>query len=199
MPMRLRHTIGISLALLVISSGAVTKPALAEDQSHRAKKHHFAEAKAKAVRLSEHHRRLHTKAAMRAAEHRRLARRRPAAAKRGGEDHIIGRVHQIGATEIGEASWYGGRHVGRRTASGVRLDTIHDTAAHRSLPLDSLARVTNLDNGRSVIVRVTDRGPSSHRLVIDLSPSAAAELRMVRAGIVPVEVEPVALVASAPQ
>ncbi|MGH7093491.1 MAG: septal ring lytic transglycosylase RlpA family protein [Stellaceae bacterium] len=180
----------------------MTKSALAEDPSHRAKKHHFAEAKAKAIRLSEQHRRLHAKAAMRAAErhrlaHHRLARRHLVAAKRRDEDRIIGQVHQIGAAEVGEASWYGGRHIGRRTASGVRLDTVHDTAAHRSLPLDSLARVTNLDNGRSVIVRVTDRGPMSHRLVIDLSPSAAAELRMVRAGIVPVEVEPVALVASA--
>ncbi len=70
-------------------------------------------------------------------------------------------VVATGEPEVGRASWYGGRHLGRRTASGERLDSIHNTAAHRSLPLNSLVRVTNLDNGRSVIVRVTDRGPVS--------------------------------------
>jgi rare lipoprotein A len=84
-----------------------------------------------------------------------------------------------------------------RPAHGERLDTIHDTAAHRSLPLNSLARVTNLDNGRSVIVRVTDRGPVSHNFVIDLSPSAAEALDMTEAGIVPVTVEPVIQAADA--
>lgn len=192
--MRLRHSIGFSLALLVISTGAITRPALADDQSHRVKKHHFAEARARASRLAEHRHR-HA-GATRTAERRRVARHRRVAEDRS-EDRIIAPVRPIGAREIGKASWYGGQHLGRRTASGVRLDAIHDTAAHRSLPLDSLARVTNLDNGRSVIVRVTDRGPMSQRLVIDLSPSAARQLHMIRAGIVPVEVEPVALVATA--
>lgn len=195
--MRLRHTIGFSLALLVISSGAVTTPALAVDHSHRTRKHHLAVTKAKATRLAEHRRRLIHARLERSAERRQTVRRHPAVTERRSEDRIIGPVRPIGAAQVGEASWYGGRHIGRRTASGVRLDTVHDTAAHRSLPLDSLARVTNLDNGRSVIVRVTDRGPSSQRLVIDLSPSAAAELHMIRAGIVPVRVEPVVLEAVA--
>jgi rare lipoprotein A len=97
----------------------------------------------------------------------------------------------VGKSQTGTAAWYGGRYVGRRTSSGERLDTIHPTAAHRTLPLNSLARVTNLDNGRSVIVRVTDRGPVSESLLIDMSPRAAAQLEMKEAGLVPVKVEQV--------
>lgn len=100
-------------------------------------------------------------------------------------------VRPIGRPQTGRAAWYGGRYVGRRTSSGGRLDTIHPTAAHRTLPLNSLARVTNLHNGRSVIVRVTDRGPVSDSLLIDMSPRAADELHMKEAGIVPVMVEQV--------
>ena len=100
-------------------------------------------------------------------------------------------VRAVGKTETGTAAWYGGRYVGRRTSSGERLDTIHPTAAHRTLPLNSLARVTNLANGRSVVVRVTDRGPVADSLLIDVSPRAADELRMKEAGLVPVRVEQV--------
>jgi rare lipoprotein A len=100
-------------------------------------------------------------------------------------------VRPIGKAETGTAAWYGGRYVGRRTTSGSRLDTIHPTAAHRTLPLNSLARVTNLRNGRSVVVRVTDRGPVSASLLIDMSPKAADELQMKHAGLVPVSVEQV--------
>jgi rare lipoprotein A len=100
-------------------------------------------------------------------------------------------VHAVGKCQTGRAAWYGGSYLGRRTSSGERLDTIHPTAAHRSLPLNSLARVTNLRNGRSVVVRVTDRGPINHSLLIDMSPRAADELRMKEAGLVPVRVEQV--------
>ena len=100
-------------------------------------------------------------------------------------------VRAVGRVETGTAAWYGERYVGRRTSSGEKLDTIHATAAHRTLPLNSLARVTNLRNGRSVVVRVTDRGPLSHELLIDMSPRAAEELRMREAGLVPVRVEQV--------
>lgn len=202
--MRLRHTIGFSLVLLVMSGGAMTKPALANDNPTPAKKHHVAEGKAKPDKAGEHRRHAQAKpqkAALRtAARHRRHHRRHAVgdemtAAAETNEDRIIGPVKLAGAEEIGSASWYGGRHLGRRTASGERLDAIHATAAHRSLPLYSLARVTNLDNGLSVIVRVTDRGPVSPDLVIDLSPSAAEQLEMKDAGIVPVTVEPVVLVA----
>ena len=100
-------------------------------------------------------------------------------------------VRVVGQCETGNAAWYGGYYVGRRTTSGERLDIIHPTAAHRTLPLNSLARVTNLKNGRSVIVRVTDRGPVSDSLVIDVSPKAAEQLDMKAAGIAHVTVEQV--------
>jgi rare lipoprotein A len=104
-----------------------------------------------------------------------------------------------GHPEIGLAAWYGPRHLGHRTASGDRLDGIHATAAHRSLPLNSLARVTNLKNGRSVVVKVTDRGPWRSNRLIDVSPKAAEELDMKRAGIVRVRIEPVVRTAPKPQ
>ena len=97
----------------------------------------------------------------------------------------------VGKGETGSAAWYGGRYVGRRTTSGAKLDTVHATAAHRTLPLNCLARVTNLRNGRSVVVRVTDRGPVGHSLLIDVSPHAADMLQMKEAGVVPVRVEQV--------
>jgi rare lipoprotein A (peptidoglycan hydrolase) len=97
----------------------------------------------------------------------------------------------VGKTETGSAAWYGGRYVGRRTTSGEKLDAVHATAAHRTLPLNCLARVTNLRNGRSVVVRVTDRGPVGHSLLIDVSPHAADLLQMKAAGVVPVRVEQV--------
>ena len=100
-------------------------------------------------------------------------------------------VRAVGKAETGTAAWYGGHYIGQRTSSGSRLDTLHATAAHRTLPLNSLARVTNLKNGRSIIVRVTDRGPISESLLIDMSPRAAAELDMKQAGLVPVSVEQV--------
>jgi rare lipoprotein A len=100
-------------------------------------------------------------------------------------------MRTVGRGQTGTAAWYGGSYIGRRTTSGERLDTTHATAAHRSLPLNSLARVTNLRNGRSVVVRVTDRGPLDRSRLIDMSPRAAEELRMKEAGVVPVKVEQV--------
>jgi peptidoglycan lytic transglycosylase len=98
----------------------------------------------------------------------------------------------VGRREIGRASWYGNWHVGRLTATGERLDTAHPTAAHRTLPMHSLVKVTNLKNGRSVVVTINDRGPVSRRLSIDLSPRAAEELAMRHDGVVPVTIEQVA-------
>jgi rare lipoprotein A len=80
--------------------------------------------------------------------------------------------------------------VGKETASGELLDTFTATAAHRSLPLASFAKVTNLDNGRSVIVKINDRGPYTRGRILDLSPRAADALDMKRAGVVAVVVEP---------
>jgi rare lipoprotein A len=89
---------------------------------------------------------------------------------------------------VGKAARY--NRVGKRTASGEMLDTVTPTAAHRSLPLASHAKVTNLDNGRSVVVKINDRGPYVRGRILDLSPRAADELDMKRAGVAAVAVEP---------
>jgi rare lipoprotein A (peptidoglycan hydrolase) len=114
----------------------------------------------------------------------------------GDSDRKFVQVRAVGPCQYGNAAWYGGRYVGRRTSSGERLDLVHATAAHRDLPLNTLVRVTNLANGRSVIVRITDRGPVSEALLIDMSPKAADQLAMKAAGIVPVSIEQVAEVAT---
>jgi rare lipoprotein A len=80
--------------------------------------------------------------------------------------------------------------VGGRTASGEILDSVTATAAHRSLPLASYAKVTNLDNSRSVVVKINDRGPYTRGRIIDLSPRAADVLDMKRAGVAAVVIEP---------
>jgi rare lipoprotein A len=92
------------------------------------------------------------------------------------------------SSQFGKAAWYG--FVGGRTASGEILDAVTATAAHRSLPLASYAKVTNLDNSRSVVVKINDRGPYTRGRIIDLSPHAADALDMKRAGVVPVVIEP---------
>ena len=94
-----------------------------------------------------------------------------------------------GSSETGKASWYGAQHHGKRTASGERFDQNALTAAHRTLPFGSRVRVTNLNNDRSVVVRINDRGPYARGRVIDVSRAAAQALGMIRAGVVPVRVE----------
>ena len=89
----------------------------------------------------------------------------------------------------GAASWYGPGFYGRQTASGERLRKGTFTAAHRTLPFGTRVRVINLENGRSVVVRINDRGPFRHHRVIDLAHGAASELRMMQAGEVPVRLE----------
>lgn len=92
---------------------------------------------------------------------------------------------------IGVASWYGGKHQGRKTASGRRFDKNELTAASPDLPLGSQIRVMNLDNGRSVVVTVTDRGPALrlHR-ILDLSEFAAIQLDYKQKGIARVLITP---------
>jgi peptidoglycan lytic transglycosylase len=89
----------------------------------------------------------------------------------------------------GVASWYGYPHHGRITASGRRFNMYELTAAHRTLPLGSRVRVTNLINGRSVTVTVTDRGPFGNNRMLDLSYAAARALDMVGPGTAPVRLE----------
>jgi rare lipoprotein A len=103
-------------------------------------------------------------------------------------DPCCGPVRVAETSQFGKASWYD--QVGSPTASGDSLDTFSATAAHRSLPLASYAKVTNLDNRRSIIVKINDRGPYIRGRIIDLSPRAADVLEMKQAGVAAVVVEP---------
>ncbi len=92
----------------------------------------------------------------------------------------------------GLASWYGGKFHGRLTSSGEVFDTNDMTAAHRSLPFGTMVKVTNLDNGRSAVVKINDRGPFVEGRMIDLSRAAAEELGMLGQGVARVSLEIVA-------
>ncbi len=93
-----------------------------------------------------------------------------------------------GYNERGTASWYGTKFHGHLTSNGEVFDLYQATAAHKTLPIPTYARVTNLDNGRSVVVRVNDRGPFHSDRLIDLSYGAAVRLGYMEAGTAPVEV-----------
>ena len=85
-------------------------------------------------------------------------------------------------SQVGVASWYGRDHQGHRTASGERFDMHALTAAHRTLPFDTVVRVTRLDTGRAVTVRINDRGPYERGRMIDLSAAAARALEITTDG-----------------
>eukprot|EP00275_Glaucocystis_incrassata_P001402 EC122828.1.p1 GENE.EC122828.1~~EC122828.1.p1 ORF type:complete len:174 (+),score=19.96 EC122828.1:81-602(+) len=89
----------------------------------------------------------------------------------------------------GKASFYGTGFHGRRTACGDVFNMNALTAAHRSLPCGTYVRVTNLDNQKTVVVKITDRGPFAPGRVIDLSKSAAMSINMINTGVVPVRLE----------
>lgn len=119
---------------------------------------------------------------------------------RGGGRDMIGKPYKVRGKvyypkedndykKKGLASWYGDAFHGRLTANGEIYDMTHLTAAHPTMPLPSYARVTNLENGSSVIVRVNDRGPYSHDRLIDLSKRAAELLDYTRTGTAKVQVE----------
>lgn len=109
---------------------------------------------------------------------------------------VFGKQYQVMSSEEardfseeGIASWYGKKFDGRRTSSGEPYDMYTLTAAHTQLPLPTYVRVTNQDNGKSVIVRVNDRGPFADNRIIDLSYAAADRIDMVDAGTAPVRIE----------
>ena len=89
----------------------------------------------------------------------------------------------------GKASYYYGRWIGRKTANGEIYRAKDVTAAHKTLPFNTMARVTNLKNGKSVMVRINNRGPYIKGRIIDLSLVAAQQIEMTKAGVVPVRVE----------
>jgi rare lipoprotein A (peptidoglycan hydrolase) len=199
--MPMRRTIGISIACLVISAGAMAK---APDKTpHKSISHQSAHGdsikSAKAVVRIGKTRPLSCEAAHQrgrtVAHHAVRGRHRYAASysevreSGGPPDSYLGPTRSAARMEIGKAAWY--NRVGAHTSSGEVLDTVTATAAHRSLPLASYAKVTNLDSGSSVIVKINDRGPWTHRFIIDLSPRAADAIDVRRTGVAPVIVEPV--------
>lgn len=97
----------------------------------------------------------------------------------------------VRSVQTGYATWYGGNHHGGPTASGERYNMHAMTAAHRTLKMNTRVRVTNTRNGRSVVVRINDRGPygKKRERIIDVSQAAARRLDMIEAGVVPVRVE----------
>lgn len=119
---------------------------------------------------------------------------------KGGGHYKVGKPYKVrgkwyvpkdepGYVRTGKASWYGPNFHGRKTANGEIFDQNDLSAAHPTFPLPSYARVTNTQNGRSVVVRVNDRGPYSHSRIIDMSKRAAEVLKFKRAGTATVKVE----------
>jgi peptidoglycan lytic transglycosylase len=98
----------------------------------------------------------------------------------------------IGYEETGQASWYGYPYHGRRTSSDEVYDMRQMTAAHRTLPFDTWLVVENLDNGRTVELRINDRGPFAPDRILDLSYAAARVLGAVEAGVIPVRLRVIA-------
>jgi rare lipoprotein A len=95
----------------------------------------------------------------------------------------------IQTVQEGVVSWYGAQFHDRPTASGERFDSGAMTMAHPSLPFGTMVRVTNLRNGRSVVVRVNDRGPFVGKRIADLSQAAASEIGMMRRGVARARIE----------
>lgn len=107
---------------------------------------------------------------------------------------VLGETYQVmpestGYTATGKASWYGKKFHGYKTSNGETYDMYKMSAAHRNLPIPSYVRVTNLDNGRSGIVRVNDRGPFHSDRIMDLSYAAAVKLDMIRTGTARIRIE----------
>jgi rare lipoprotein A len=104
-----------------------------------------------------------------------------------------GHIDRSGRKETGRASYYAARFGHRKMADGRRLNPNANMAASKTLPLGSVVKVTNLENGRSAMVRIEDRGPVARGRVVDLTPRVAGELDIKHQGVVPVEVKPVTL------
>ncbi len=107
----------------------------------------------------------------------------------GGEPSAVSDAEKEEESTRGIASFYGVDTNGTQTASGVGLNDSLSTAAHRTLPFGTMVRVTNLDNGKSEIVTITDRGPYVEGRIIDLSRNAAGKLDMITDGVASVKIE----------
>jgi len=163
--MHMRRTIGISLAFLVISAGAMAKTPEKLTCHHPGQPHGAKPQKGEpqtVKRQPASSRGAHSRYLARYATHHAAPPRdrhafspRVAHDNGGAADSYLAPARGLGAREIGKAAWY--NFVGGYTSTGERLDAVTATAAHRTLPLSSYAKVTNLDSGRSVIVKINDR------------------------------------------
>jgi rare lipoprotein A len=146
----------------------------------------------------------------RASPPRQQADRRPSPRPQAQGAYKIGKPYEVNGVwytpreqpdydEVGIASWYGEAFQFRPTASGEPFDMYMPSAAHKTLPLQSLVEVTNLENGRRIQVRINDRGPFVDGRIIDLSRAAAEELGMVRSGVARVRVRYIGVAPSTPQ
>lgn len=113
----------------------------------------------------------------------------PPPAKPGKHTKIPPAPAPAGYSEEGNASWYGDPFHGRHAANGEIYDMYKLTAAHRTLPFETMVRVTNLNNGKSTVVRITDRGPFVGNRILDLSLAGAREIDSVGPGVVPIRLE----------
>ncbi|MDI1302575.1 MAG: septal ring lytic transglycosylase RlpA family protein [bacterium] len=95
----------------------------------------------------------------------------------------------VGFTEKGQASYYGAKHQGKKTASGEPFKQELKTAAHKTIPFGAMVKVTNVENDKSVVVRVNDRGPFVSGRIIDLSSSAFNAIGSTAKGMLKVEIE----------
>lgn len=98
-------------------------------------------------------------------------------------------VVHVGETFEGRASWYGPNFHGKKTSNGESYNMWQMTAAHKTLPMNTIVRVTNKDNGKSTVVRINDRGPFVNSRIIDLSKKAASQIDMLGCGTAPVKLE----------
>jgi rare lipoprotein A len=111
------------------------------------------------------------------------------AKREAGAPSVIPTPHEVVPFEEGKASWYGAPFHGRQASNGEIYDMNKLTAAHRTLPFNTVVRVTNMTNGKSTTVRITDRGPFVDNRIIDLSYAAAREIESIGPGVVPVRLE----------
>ena len=96
--------------------------------------------------------------------------------------------------QVGKASFYADKFAGRKMADGTRMDPSDNNAAHKTLPLGTTARVTNLETGRSAVITIQDRGPFVKGRIVDLSPATAREIGLSKEdGVAPVEVTPLSI------
>jgi rare lipoprotein A len=105
-------------------------------------------------------------------------------------------IDQSGRKQTGRASYYAPHFANRRMADGGRFNPNSNMAASRTLPFGTTAKVTNLNNGRSALVQVEDRGPREHSRIMDVTPKVAAQLGMKKSGAVPVVIAPIVVAES---